>query len=100
MLNGDRLRTSGVADGSGALLATGFPFRAGKGDPEAYFRLVAEAVQRTHGVRRAGSAALDLAFVAAGRVDGYFEIGLSPWDIAAGLLLVTEAGGAGRSLAG
>ncbi len=56
-------------------------------------RLVADAVHATRDVRRAGSAALDLAFVAAGIVDGFFEIGLAPWDVAAGLLLVAEAGG-------
>lgn len=92
-LNDAPCRVSAVDDSRRALLATGFPFKAGKGDPDAYFRLVAEVVRTTHGVRRAGSAALDLAYVAAGRVDGYFEIGLSSWDVAAGLLLVTEAGG-------
>jgi myo-inositol-1(or 4)-monophosphatase len=55
--------------------------------------MVADAVRATHDVRRAGSAALDLAFTAAGRVEGFFEIGLAPWDVAAGMLLVTEAGG-------
>ena len=55
--------------------------------------MVAEAVRGTHDVRRAGSAALDLAFTAAGRVEGFFELGLAPWDVAAGILLVTEAGG-------
>lgn len=92
-LNGRPLRVSAVEDPSGALLATGFPFKAGKGDPEAYMRLVTEALLATHGIRRAGSAALDLAYVAAGRVDGFFEIGLKPWDVAAGALLVSEAGG-------
>ena len=57
------------------------------------FRLVAEIVGSSHGVRRAGAAALDCAYVAAGRVDAYFEVGVSAWDVAAGLLLVTEAGG-------
>lgn len=92
-LNGERIRVSEVADASAALLATGFPFRTGKGDVDAYMRLVGDALRGTHGVRRAGSAALDLAFTAVGRVDAFFEIGLSPWDVAAGMLLVAEAGG-------
>lgn len=92
-LNDLPIRVSRVAEPAGALLATGFPFKAGKGDPNAYFRIIGDALQATQGVRRAGSAALDLAFVAAGRLDGYWEPGLRPWDIAAGALLVTEAGG-------
>jgi myo-inositol-1(or 4)-monophosphatase len=92
-LNDRPIRVSAVEEGAETLQATGFPFKAGKGDPETYFRLVAEMVASTHGVRRAGSAALDLAYVACGRLDGFFEIGLSPWDLAAGALLVTEAGG-------
>lgn len=91
--NDQPIRVSEVKDPSAALLATGFPFKTGKGDPETYFRLVTEFLRTTHGVRRAGSAALDLAYVACGRVEAFFEIGLSPWDIAAGMLLVTEAGG-------
>jgi myo-inositol-1(or 4)-monophosphatase len=89
----ERLRVTESADPGRTLLATGFPFREGKGDLDAYMRLVADAVRRTRDVRRAGSAALDLAYVAAGIVDGFFEIGLAPWDVAAGILLVTEAGG-------
>lgn len=92
-LNERPLHVSDVSAGPAGLYATGFPFKEGKGDPELYFRLIAEVVASSHGVRRAGSAALDCAFVAAGRLDGYFEIGVSAWDIAAGLLLVTEAGG-------
>jgi len=92
-LNGAPLRVSEVDDFGRSLLATGFPFKSGKGKLDAYMRLVADAVRSTHDVRRAGSAALDLAFVAAGRVDAFFEIGLGPWDVAAGMLLVTEAGG-------
>jgi myo-inositol-1(or 4)-monophosphatase len=92
-LNGDPIRVSGVSSAASSLIATGFPFKSGKGDAEPYFRLVAEVVLATHGVRRAGAAALDLAYVAAGRVDAFFEIGLSPWDVAAGILLVEEAGG-------
>ncbi|HEX2095645.1 MAG TPA: inositol monophosphatase family protein [Longimicrobiaceae bacterium] len=92
-LNDVPIRVSPVGDPAGALLATGFPFKEGKGRLDAYMRLVADAITGTHDVRRAGSAALDLAYVAAGRVEGYFEIGLSPWDVAAGALLVEEAGG-------
>ncbi len=92
-LNGREMRVSDVAEFGRALLATGFPFKQGKGDLDQYMLLVADAVRRTHDVRRAGSAALDLAFTAAGRVEGFFEIGLAPWDVAAGILLVIEAGG-------
>jgi myo-inositol-1(or 4)-monophosphatase len=92
-VNGRPLRVSAVSEFGRSLLATGFPFKQGKGNLDAYMLLVADAVRSTHDVRRAGSAALDLAFTAAGRVDGYFEPGLAPWDIAAGILLVLEAGG-------
>ncbi|HET7462541.1 MAG TPA: inositol monophosphatase family protein [Longimicrobium sp.] len=93
-LNGRPLRVSRTDAFARSLLATGFPFKQGKGNLDEYMRLVADAIRSTHDVRRAGSAALDLAFTAAGRVDGYFEVGLAPWDLAAGVLLVTEAGGA------
>ncbi|MBV9110276.1 MAG: inositol monophosphatase [Gemmatimonadetes bacterium] len=92
-LNGEPVRVSDAGDLRHSLLATGFPFKQGKGDLDAYMLLVADAVRNAQDVRRAGSAALDLAFTAAGRVEGYFEIGLAPWDVAAGILLVTEAGG-------
>jgi myo-inositol-1(or 4)-monophosphatase len=92
-LNGEPIHVTPVADPARALLATGFPFKKGKGKLDAYMQLVADAVRATHDVRRAGSAALDLAYVAAGRLEGFFEIGLAPWDVAAGFLLVTEAGG-------
>lgn len=92
-LNDRPVRVSAVDAPGGALVATGFPFKGGKGEPEPYFRLVAEVLAESQDVRRAGSAALDLAYVAAGRVDAFFEIGLAPWDVAAGALLVAEAGG-------
>jgi myo-inositol-1(or 4)-monophosphatase len=92
-MNGEDLHVSAVSEPSAALLATGFPFKPGKGNPSEYLRLVGAMMGTTHGVRRAGAAALDLAYVAAGRVEGFFEIGLSPWDVAAGIVLVTEAGG-------
>ncbi|HEY0151968.1 MAG TPA: inositol monophosphatase family protein [Longimicrobium sp.] len=92
-LNGEPIHVSAVREPSGALLGTGFPFKKGKGNLDAYMSLVADAVRATHDVRRDGSAALDLANVAAGRLDGFFEVGLAPWDVAAGMLLVREAGG-------
>ncbi|HET6229698.1 MAG TPA: inositol monophosphatase family protein [Longimicrobiaceae bacterium] len=92
-VNGRPMRVTEVDRPARSLLATGFPFKAGKGSIDAYFRMLAEILAATQDVRRAGSAALDLAFVAAGRVEGFFETGLAPWDVAAGMLLVTEAGG-------
>lgn len=92
-LNGAPLRVTEVDDPARALLATGFPFKRGKGELDAYMLLVADVIRGTQDVRRAGSAALDLAYVAAGRVEGFFELGLAPWDVAAGMLMVQEAGG-------
>jgi len=74
------------------LLSTGFPFRP-EDDFNTYLRLMGDMMQRTAGLRRPGAAALDLAYVAAGFSDGFFELGLQPWDMAAGALLITEAGG-------
>ena len=90
-LNGKRLHVSKTPDLSEALLATGFPSRARHQNPNVHF--YHEITLRSHGVRRAGSAALDLAYVAAGRMDAYWEFNLNPWDTSAGALLVTEAGG-------
>jgi myo-inositol-1(or 4)-monophosphatase len=90
-LNSRRLQVSRVSRLSESLLATGFPSRKRHGDVNIYF--YHQAAMLTHGVRRAGSAALDLAYVAAGRLDGFWEFRLNAWDIAAGLLLVREAGG-------
>ncbi len=87
-----RLRVSGRKDPARALVGTGIP-HIGKGDHPAYFSKIAAVAAQTAGVRRWGAAALDLAFVAAGRFDAFFEFNLSPWDVAAGLLLVREAGG-------
>ncbi|HUW98617.1 MAG TPA: inositol monophosphatase family protein [Acidiferrobacter sp.] len=96
-LNDRRIRVSRVADLDGALLGTGFPFRQTDSVAQwvAMFERVALA---TSGIRRAGSAALDLAYVACGRLDGFWETGLKPWDIAAGSLLVREAGGLASDL--
>jgi len=92
-LNGKSIRVSSVGDMANSLVATGFPFRK-KNLIDAYLTLFKNIFNRVSDIRRAGSAALDLAHVAAGRCDGFFEIALGPWDIAAGSLLVSEAGGA------
>ena len=91
-LNGFRIRVSNAKELNGAVVATGFPFKK-KQHTDAYLNMFKAMFSKTADMRRAGSAALDLAYVAAGRVDGYFEIGLKPWDTAAGELLVVEAGG-------
>ncbi len=91
-LNDRRLRVSGRTRLLDSLIATGLPFHGRIRHP-AWLDMVAGVVDATAGVRRFGSAALDLAYVAAGRYDGFWETGLSPWDIAAGLIIVREAGG-------
>jgi len=90
--NGERMHVSDQAGVEGAFLATGFPFRAQQ-HVSNYVRIFEDVIRIAKGVRRAGSAALDLAYTAAGVFDGFFELYLSPWDVAAGSLLVTEAGG-------
>ena len=90
--NERRIRVSKRTRLQECLISTGFPFR--KGDNfNAYLQMMGDVMQRTAGLRRPGSAALDLAYVAAGYTDAFFETGLSSWDVAAGSLLVTEAGG-------
>jgi myo-inositol-1(or 4)-monophosphatase len=91
-LNDKRLRVSRREKLIDALIGTGFPFRMFE-HLDAYASMLKELMTKTAGVRRAGSAALDLANVAAGRLDGFWEIGLAPWDMAAGCLMITEAGG-------
>ena len=91
-MNDRRMRVSKRTRLSECLLGTGFPYRPGD-DFTGYMKMMAEVMQHTHGLRRPGAAALDLAYVAAGFTDGFFETGLSIWDVAAGSLLVTEAGG-------
>jgi myo-inositol-1(or 4)-monophosphatase len=91
-LNQRRIRVSNKSKLKDSLLGTGFPFRDFQYLP-VYLKIFEEVVRGTSGIRRPGSAALDLAYVAAGWFDGFFEINLSKWDIAAGGLLVTEAGG-------
>ncbi len=90
-LNGRRFQVSRAATVAESLLATGFPSRKRHQNPNIHF--YQEITMRSHGVRRAGSAALDLAYTACGRFDGYWEFKLNPWDTAAGFLMVTEAGG-------
>ncbi len=91
-MNDRRLRVSKRIRLQECIISTGFPFRKGDNFNQ-YLRMMGDVMQRTAGLRRPGSAALDLAYVAAGFTDGFFETGLSPWDVAAGSLLVTEAGG-------
>ncbi|MGH9366895.1 MAG: inositol monophosphatase family protein [Thermoanaerobaculia bacterium] len=97
--NGVRLSVTGRADLSGAFLATGFPFRS-REKIDVYLALFRELFLQARAIRRAGSAALDLANVAAGVFDGFFEFRLSAWDIAAGALLIEEAGGELTDFAG
>jgi len=92
LLNGRRLRVSEQKTLAGALIGTGIPFRD-QTYLDAYLGMMKAMVKDTAGIRRPGSAALDLAYVAAGRTDGFWELGLSSWDMAAGILLVREAGG-------
>jgi myo-inositol-1(or 4)-monophosphatase len=98
ILNGKPMRVSRMPDLAESLVATGFPSRKRHASPNVHF--YQEFTLRSHGVRRAGSAALDLAYVAAGRLEAFWEFNLNPWDTAAGILLVTEAGGRVTSFAG
>ena len=98
-LNDRRIRVSRRAHLRDSLIGTGFPFRDGS-YLDTYLAMMKAVVIQTAGLRRPGAAALDLAWVAAGRTDGFWELGLSPWDMAAGALLVREAGGLVGDLAG
>ena len=91
-MNERRIRVSKRTQLKDSLISTGFPFRPGD-NFRSYMAMMGEVMERTAGLRRPGAAALDLAYVAAGFTDGFFESGLSVWDVAAGSLLVTEAGG-------
>jgi myo-inositol-1(or 4)-monophosphatase len=91
-VNGSPQRTSDTTDLGDAFVATGFPYRRFE-HTEAYLAVLNDVLQSTRGVRRHGAASVDLARLAAGRFDGFFETGLRPWDVAAGVLLVREAGG-------
>jgi myo-inositol-1(or 4)-monophosphatase len=99
-LENRRIRVSKQRGLEGALLATGFPFRDNERNADAYLAMFRTLMLQTAGIRRPGAAALDLAYVASGRVDGFWEIGLKPWDTAAGTLLVQEAGGMIGTLVG
>ena len=92
-LDGRKIRVSGRKDLERALIGTGFPYRESNEAFEPYMNMLVSAMQNTTGIRRAGSAALDLCYVAAGRLDAYWETGLKPWDLAAGALILREAGG-------
>jgi len=92
ILNGSRISVSSRSPLRSSLLATGFPYDNAT-EPENNFAQFVKFQTRCRGIRRAGAAALDLAYVAAGRLDGFWECKLKPWDVAAGQLLVTEAGG-------
>ena len=93
-LNGRRLRVSDRTDLNDCLIGTGTPFLGQSEDRmDWYLKGLGEVAGKSMGIRRAGAAALDLAYVAAGRLDGFWEAGLKPWDIAAGTLLVRESGG-------
>jgi len=98
-LNDRRIRVGKRDKLQDALIGTGFPYRDFT-HLDAYTGMFRDLVRKTSGLRRPGSAALDLAWLAAGRTDGFFEIGLNPWDIAAGCLLVIEAGGLVSDFAG
>ena len=90
-LDGKRIRVSKAKDLSGTLLATGFPFKQ-KHQTTAYLAIFSDLFLQVSDMRRAGSAALDLAYIAAGRMEGFWEMGLKPWDTAAGQLIAKEAG--------
>jgi myo-inositol-1(or 4)-monophosphatase len=93
-LNGRRIRVSGRASEAGALYATGIPFSSPSFDRmNDYLKCLHEFADNSSGIRRMGAASLDLAYIAAGRMDAFWEMYLKPWDIAAGALLVREAGG-------
>lgn len=93
LLDGRRIRVSGRKHVESALVGTGFPFRKTDNDMQPYLDMLGKVVRNTSGVRRPGAAALDLCYVAAGRLDAFWELGLAPWDMAAGSLIVREAGG-------
>lgn len=97
--NGQPICVSGITEPSRALLGTGFPFKHREGIPP-YMNVLPRLMEQTAGLRRAGSAALDLCDVACGRYDAFWEFRLAPWDVAAGILIVREAGGVVTDLEG
>lgn len=98
-LNDRRIRVSKRIRLNESLIGTGFPFREFD-NVDAYLAMFKDLTQKTAGIRRPGAASLDLAYVASGRLDGFWEMGLQPWDMAAGVLLIQEAGGLVSDLAG
>ena len=92
-LDDHRIRVSGQTRLDRSLIGTGFPFRQAETEVEPYMQMLTRILRSTSGIRRPGAAALDLAYVAAGRLDAFWETGLKPWDLAAGTLLIREAGG-------
>lgn len=98
-LNGEPVTVSPITDPARSLIGTGFPFKADAPVDE-YLRMLPAIIRETSGIRRPGAASLDLASVACGRYEGFWEISLAPWDIAAGLLLIREAGGIVTTLSG
>jgi myo-inositol-1(or 4)-monophosphatase len=99
-VDGRRIRVSRQTELEGALVGTGFPYRENARWIDEYLAMLKAVMQQAAGIRRPGAASLDLAYVAAGRIDGFWEIGLSAWDTAAGTLLITEAGGRIGTLTG
>lgn len=91
--NDKRIHVSNVTTISESLLATGFPYHQNE-KASAYLDIIKLLLEKTHGIRRLGSAAIDLAYVACGKLEGFFEYNLNPWDVAAGILIVRQAGGA------
>jgi len=92
-VDGRRIRVSKARELDGSLIGTGFPYRSSEAYLETYLSMFRDVMGHAAGVRRPGSAALDLAYLAAGRIDGFWEYGLMPWDMAAGVLMIREAGG-------
>jgi myo-inositol-1(or 4)-monophosphatase len=99
-LDGRKIRVSKQTTLEGSLIATGFPYRVDSPWLDEYLAMLKTVMTKAAGLRRPGAAAIDLAYVAAGRVDGFWEMGLKPWDTAAGTLLITEAGGRVGTLTG
>jgi myo-inositol-1(or 4)-monophosphatase len=99
-LDGRKIRVSGNKDLERALIGTGFPVRQADFEMQPYLTMLGKVVKNTSGVRRPGAAALDLCYVASGRLDAFWETGLQPWDLAAGTLIIREAGGIVSALDG
>ena len=99
-VDGRKMRVSDTRLMEKSLIATGYPYKQDASWLDAYMGMLKDAMRETSGVRRPGAAALDLAYVAAGRLDGFWEIGLSLWDVAAGVLMIQECGGIVTDLGG